>query len=627
MSVQDQPAHADVALEKNLLGACLLGPQHIPDAARHVRRQDFYWTQHADLWDAACAAHEQHGDATDWILVADHLAAAGGRTSAYTPAQARALAEECTQRVAVAANAPLYAERLAALGTKRRLTTAARRLALDEGDETTALAQLEAAILERRAAGHGAASRITTQTWSAFQRDAQADLPVLIRGLWPAGAFGFIAGPPKSRKTWLGLNLALSLATGKPLLGRFAIPNPQPVLYVALEGHASGIRTRIGCLARGLGLNPDSPLDLESLHLAYKPRGINLADRAWAADLAATARHLDAALVIVDVLRAAAQIDENSARDFAQLRHNLEPLADDGRSVCLLHHFGKLSEANRDRDAGDRMAGSGAMRGAGDILLYLTGSRRDPASRLEIEARDLAEPDPIGFVIDGHGSGENGGYTYTDACRLVVAEAPEADRSVEVTAEQIAEYVRESPEGVAPGVIAAHFGINRKTLGRRRERLEELGVGLIGYTSGARYRYVLGAPVAPDPAWDTTRDTPPVPCPESQVDGSTMRKASNLGHLGHEGVSQDESADLQGERLGTRDTPPYGGVIETPPSNGDVRATPSVVLAAAARAGYPAIDHPGRLEIDPGRSGWETFAAIATPDEIHAAHEALELLA
>ena len=76
-------------------------------------------------------------------------------------------------------------------------------------------------------------------------------------GFFAAGALGFVSAPPKKGKTWLGLSLALSVATGMPFLDRFEIPEPRDVVYLALEGHRAALRARIGCLARGLDLNPD----------------------------------------------------------------------------------------------------------------------------------------------------------------------------------------------------------------------------------------------------------------------------------------------------------------------------------------------------------------------------------
>jgi RecA-family ATPase len=166
---------------------------------------------------------------------------------------------------------------------------------------------------------------IPVETWQEFSAKAGEHVPTLVNGLWPEDALGFIAAPPKKGKTWIALALAICIATGRPYLGRFRIPEPRPVLYVALEGHRAALRSRVGALTHGLGLNPDT--SLERLQWSYKPRGINIADPEWAAALGrAAGRQIGAKLIIVDVLRAAARMKENPTDEFLALRHNLLPI-------------------------------------------------------------------------------------------------------------------------------------------------------------------------------------------------------------------------------------------------------------------------------------------------------------
>ena len=48
----------------------------------------------------------------------------------------------------------------------------------------------------------------------------------LVEQLWSDSSVGVIGGAPKCSKTWLGLDLALSVATGTACLGTFAVPQP-----------------------------------------------------------------------------------------------------------------------------------------------------------------------------------------------------------------------------------------------------------------------------------------------------------------------------------------------------------------------------------------------------------------
>ena len=50
----------------------------------------------------------------------------------------------------------------------------------------------------------------------------------LVQDLWGASSVGVIGGAPKCAKTWLGLDLALSVASGTACLDRYAVPEPGP---------------------------------------------------------------------------------------------------------------------------------------------------------------------------------------------------------------------------------------------------------------------------------------------------------------------------------------------------------------------------------------------------------------
>ena len=103
------------------------------------------------------------------------------------------------------------------------------------------------------------------------------------------------------------------------------------------------------------------------------------------------------------------------------MRDAIEPLLTAGRSVPVLHHFGKLTDTQQQRSPGERMAGTGAMYGALDVGFLITksesGARR---LRVEIEARDFAAPDALGVVITGNGTGEHGGFTYADTATIEI---------------------------------------------------------------------------------------------------------------------------------------------------------------------------------------------------------------
>jgi hypothetical protein len=57
----------------------------------------------------------------------------------------------------------------------------------------------------------------------------------LIDQLWGSSAVGVIGGAPKCSKTWLPLDMSLSVATGTACLDRYQVPLPGPVLVYLAE--------------------------------------------------------------------------------------------------------------------------------------------------------------------------------------------------------------------------------------------------------------------------------------------------------------------------------------------------------------------------------------------------------
>jgi len=77
----------------------------------------------------------------------------------------------------------------------------------------------------------------------------------LVEGLWGASSVGVIGGAPKCAKTWLGLDMALSVATGTACLGKYAAPEPGPVLVYLAEDALPIVRERIEGMARHRGID------------------------------------------------------------------------------------------------------------------------------------------------------------------------------------------------------------------------------------------------------------------------------------------------------------------------------------------------------------------------------------
>jgi hypothetical protein len=232
-------------------------------------------------------------------------------------------------------------------------------------------------------------------------------------------------------------------------------------------------------IARGVGVDPDST-ELDQLHLIYKPRGLDLNDAAWVRMLCDHIGETGSRVVIVDTLRAAATIRESNegAKDFAALLRALSPVIGDHVSVAFLHHFTKLNETRQQRAPGDRMSGTGALRGHYDLGIFITrADMTERRMRVEVELRDGISPEPFGVRITGATSGQYGGFSYSDAARLEQDDEILGEQQVKAPTGEIAEWIRGQPHQRAkPGEICARFDIGEATLRRRRSLLAANGI-------------------------------------------------------------------------------------------------------------------------------------------------------
>jgi RecA-family ATPase len=187
----------------------------------------------------------------------------------------------------------------------------------------------------------------------------------LVEELWCAHAVGVIGGAPKCAKTWLGLDMALSVATGTPCLGRYAVPEPGPVLVYLAEDALRVVRERIEGMARHRALD----LDEVEIHVITAPL-LRLDHDRDRTRLWETVRRLRPRLLVLDPLVRLHGIDENHAGDVAELLAYIRSLQRElGLSVLLVHHTRK--NAADGVAAGQGLRGSGDIHAFGDSNLYL----------------------------------------------------------------------------------------------------------------------------------------------------------------------------------------------------------------------------------------------------------------
>lgn len=191
----------------------------------------------------------------------------------------------------------------------------------------------------------------------------------LVEQLWGESSVGVIGGAPKCSKTWLGLDLALSVATGTACLGKYAVPRAGPVLVYLAEDALPVVRERVAGMARHRGLE----LAAVEIHVITAPT-LRLDREPHRSRLLETARRLRPRLLLLDPLVRLHGLDENKAGEVAGLLAYFRSLQRElDLSLVLVHHTRKNAAGGV--AAGQGLRGSGDLHAFGDSNLYLRRAR------------------------------------------------------------------------------------------------------------------------------------------------------------------------------------------------------------------------------------------------------------
>ncbi|MCH9695191.1 MAG: AAA family ATPase [Gammaproteobacteria bacterium] len=260
----------------------------------------------------------------------------------------------------------------------------------------------------------------------------------------PKNGLVVLYGPPKSAKTFLALDMALSMGSGQEQMHGFAM-KPGRVLYVLAEGGASmmGNRARAWMQVKAV----------DEADLQVFPFGITLSSRKSVDEL------LDLAgtiwdLVVVDTLARCMDGDENSAKDMALAIKGGDYIREKtGAAVLLVHHSGK--------DQSKGLRGSTALLGAVDATIKMRPQGTMGGFELSVpELRHGEPPEPKWLRLQSTG----------DSAVLVAGTAPEKTKTG--SAAEILEFIaRMIADGTSrkevADEIAIQFGFTDRTARRR----------------------------------------------------------------------------------------------------------------------------------------------------------------
>jgi len=203
----------------------------------------------------------------------------------------------------------------------------------------------------------------------------------LIQGLWSDQAVGILGGEPKCCKSFLALDVAVSVASGAACLRQFPVCRTGKVLLFPAEDSLAVVRQRLEGIAIAAGVGfPSLPVEVitaPSLRLDVAVDRQRLTD---------TLQNLKPILLILDPLIRLHRVDENDASQIAPLLAYLRELQRHFQlAVMLVHHARKDSNSSR---PGQALRGSSELHGWGDSNLYM----RRKGSQLTLSTEHRAAP-------------------------------------------------------------------------------------------------------------------------------------------------------------------------------------------------------------------------------------------
>ena len=225
--------------------------------------------------------------------------------------------------------------------------------------------------------------------------------PELIEGILRQGHKMLISGPSKAGKSFLLIELAICVTTGKKWLGSRC--KKGRVLYVNLEVDGASFLHRVESVKEVIAPNEELDLDIWNL------RGENAEINKLAPRLVRRAQNKNYSLIILDPLYKINEGDENSASEMAKFFNKIDYIGKQlGVSIACCHHHSKGSQGGK--FSIDRASGSGVFARDPDALLDMiqidprdvgkTLEKGQTAWRISSTLREFETPEDIDVVFN-----------------------------------------------------------------------------------------------------------------------------------------------------------------------------------------------------------------------------------
>jgi len=283
----------------------------------------------------------------------------------------------------------------------------------------------------------------------------------LITHLWGREAVGFLGGHAKSSKSWLGLDMATSIASGTSCMDYFPVEQPGRTLIYLAEDSLPMVRSRIDGICSHRNIKIDN-LDLFVI-TAPSIRLDTLNDQQR---IKTTIEKYKPRMLLLDPLIRLHNSDENSSADMSRLLGFIRELQRTfNLAVVLVHHTGKKQRSHPGL----------TLRGSSDFYAWTDSNgfllRKDKHLILTIEHRFAPSPDPFTLKLI---SRPDNSATHLE----IISETPllEQNPGSKNLADSVLEILDQSKIPLFRQAIRSNLKVNNQRLGHALCELEKRGI-------------------------------------------------------------------------------------------------------------------------------------------------------
>lgn len=444
------------AAEQAFLGAVLTSPIVLDSVHEHLDGADFYEPRHETIWHAILDLHRA-GIPPDAVTVGSRLMQTGAISRVGGAPYLHTLVATCPNP-AIATTYATHVQQAARARAAANLGRKITHLASSAGPDSLATALSEGVqLLEQLAERVGPSSRRAALDDLFLTRSQLSDLPQvrqLIDGVVPRDAYGILRGRDHTFKTFIALDWALSIATGRTWQGHH-VAQPGRVLYVVGEG-VYGIEARIVAWEKAWGLTiPDDHFTTRRAALNFHRPGD---------DYQHLLQHTERAgydLIVIDTLRRISGAADGNGPEMGPVIDNIDRLrrATNDGSVLVLAHTDKGDNDSR---------GFSGIEDDADFIWHAKRHDNTPNLRLEHKKNKNG---PEGSTIELRASACHGSLVLEGTTPAPSSEAVFTENHTRIT-----RTLRETfPDGATPSQIHEDSAVAKSSLYRTLADLQRKG--------------------------------------------------------------------------------------------------------------------------------------------------------